>query len=237
MRTQPADSASAASATTGSAGTTRSGAKTILFLGTSLTAGYGINPDSAFPALIQRKLDSAKIGYLVRVAGLSGETSAGARRRIEWLLREPADVVLIETGANDGLRGLNPDSTRANIEAIIDAIRAKNRDSKIILAGMEAPPNLGADYTRRFSALFPLVAAEKDVVLIPFLLESVAGLPELNQSDGIHPNERGSVVIATTVWRTLRDEVRWRAESGERRAESGEWRADRVDRLIPDDLN
>jgi acyl-CoA thioesterase-1 len=182
---------------------THNGTKTILALGTSLTAGLGLDPDSAWPAIIQRKVDSAFPGFTVRNAGLSGETSAGARRRIEWLLRDPADVVMIETGANDMLRGLDPDSTRANVRAIVREVKARLPRAAIVLIGMQAPPNMGADYAARFAQLYAGVAAEEKVYLVPFLLQGVAGETSLNQSDGIHPNAAGARIAAENVWRIV----------------------------------
>ena len=179
----------------------------VLIVGTSLTDGLGLDPDSAYPALLQRKADSAGFRVDVRGAGLSGETSAGALRRIEWLLREPADVVMIETGANDGLRGLDVDSTRANLRTILRRVHAARPDARLLLAQMEAPPNLGQAYTARFREMFPAVAREEGALLIPFLLDSVAGIPALNQGDGIHPNEAGSRRVAENVWRALAPEL------------------------------
>jgi acyl-CoA thioesterase-1 len=175
----------------------------ILFLGTSLTAGLGLDPDSAYPAVIQRLADSAGFRTTVVAAGLSGETSAGALRRVDWLLRDRADVVVLETGANDGLRGLDPDSTRANITGIIRKIRAANPGTRILLAQMEAPPNLGAKYTREFRDGFLIVARDQEVTLIPFFLEGVAGVPELNQEDGIHPTAEGARRAARNMWKAL----------------------------------
>jgi len=180
----------------------------IVFLGTSLTAGLGLDPDQAYPALVQRKLDSAGLGYTVVNAGVSGESSAGAVRRIDWILREPPAVLLIETGANDGLRGQDPDSIKANIQLMIDQVRQRSPSTRIILAGMEALPNLGADYTRRFRAIFPALAAANHVALVPFLLDGVAGVDSLNQQDGIHPNETGARMVADNVWPVLRKELR-----------------------------
>lgn len=199
-------------ATTGSAGTPpvepRGPAPLqVLILGTSLTAGLGLDPDSAWPALLQRKADSAGLPVRIRGAGLSGETSAGALRRVEWLLREPADVVMIETGANDGLRGLDVDSTRANLRAILQRVRAARPAARLLLAQMEAPPNLGDTYTTRFREMFPAVARAEGALLVPFLLDGVAGIPDLNQGDGIHPNEAGSRRVADNVWRTLAPEL------------------------------
>lgn len=175
----------------------------MLIVGTSLTAGMGLDPDSAYPALLQRKADSAGLPVRIRGEGLSGETSAGALRRIDWLLREPAHVVMIETGANDGLRGLDVDSTRANLRAILRRVRTARPDARRLLAQMEAPPNLGETYTTRFREMFSAVARDEAAQLVPFLLDGVAGIPAMNQADGIHPNEAGSRRVAENVWRTL----------------------------------
>lgn len=181
-----------------------SGRRTIVFIGTSLTAGLGLDPDDAYPALIQKKADSARLDVDVVNAGVSGETSAGALRRIDWLLRGPADVVVIETGANDGLRGLNVDSTGANIRAILTKVKAVKPSARIALIQMEAPPNLGDRYTAAFRTMFPDLAREMGVTLVPFLLDRVAGVDALNQDDGIHPNEKGERIVAENVWRTVR---------------------------------
>lgn len=178
-----------------------------LIVGTSLTAGLGLDPDDAYPALLQRLADSAGLPVRIENAGLSGETSAGALRRIDWLLREPVDLVLLETGANDGLRGLDVDSTQANLRTIIRRIRARAPGARILLAQMESPPNLGEAYTSRFRAMFPTVAREEGAILVPFLLEGVAAVPEMNQGDGIHPNEAGARRVAANVWRTLGPEL------------------------------
>lgn len=178
--------------------------KTVLMVGTSLTAGLGLDPEEAYPALLQRKADSAGFHVDIVNAGLSGETSAGALRRMDWLLRGPADVVVIETGANDGLRGLDVDSTRANLRAIVAKVKAARPRARILLAQMEAPPNLGAKYTAAFSAMYQDVAKEAAVGVMPFLLRGVAGITSLNQQDGIHPNERGEQIVANNVWETLR---------------------------------
>jgi acyl-CoA thioesterase-1 len=202
-----AETASAANeSTTGSPGgaTDRAGAIRVLFIGTSLTAGMGLDPDSAYPAVIGRLADEAGYEIAVNAQGLSGETSAGALRRVDWLLsRERPEVVVLETGANDGLRGLRPDSTQANIVGIIRRVRAANPQAKVLLAQMEAPPNLGARYTREFHDLFMNVAREQQVILIPFFLEGVAGEPALNQGDGIHPNEEGARRAAGNMWNVL----------------------------------
>ena len=174
-----------------------------MFLGTSLTAGYGLTPPQAYPAVVERL--AAEQGTAIRAvnAGLSGETSAGALRRIDWVLRTPADIVVIETGANDGLRALEIEATRANIREIIARIRATQPTARIILVQMEAPPNFGADYTSRFRSMYGEIAAESGVTLIPFLLDGVAAVPDLNLQDGIHPNAAGAERVATNVWRTL----------------------------------
>ena len=176
----------------------------LLFVGTSLTAGLGLEPDEAYPALIARRIDSLRLPYRVDNAGYSGETSAGALRRIDWLAREPVDVLVLETGANDGLRGLSVDSMRANIQAIIDRVRAASPDVRIVLVGMEAPPNLGPRYTSEFRKVFPELAERNGAVLLPFLLEGVAAVDSLNQGDGIHPNAAGSRRLAETVWTAVR---------------------------------
>jgi acyl-CoA thioesterase-1 len=176
-----------------------------LFLGTSLTAGFGLDDPTteAYPAVIQRLANSAGVKALVVNAGLSGETSAGALRRADWLLKQKPDVVVIETGANDGLRGLNPDSTAANLRQLIDRIRAENSSARVLLLQMEAPTNLGADYTRTFHAVFGKVAAEEHVPLAPFFLNGVAGIPRLNQADGIHPTPEGARIAAHNLWPSL----------------------------------
>ena len=179
-------------------------APVILFIGTSLTAGYGLDPSEAYPARIQAKLDSAGLGYRVVNAGVSGETSAAALRRIEWLFaQEPPAVVVLETGGNDGLRGQDPDSLGANVTGILEAALRLNPQPKLILAGMEAPPNLGERYTSRFREVFPRAAAVTGAALIPFLLEGVGGVDSLNQADGIHPTAAGQLLLAETVWRVL----------------------------------
>lgn len=175
----------------------------ILFVGTSLTAGLGLDPEQSYPALIARRVDSLGLPYEVDNAGYSGETSAGALRRIDWLVRNPVDVLVLETGANDGLRGLSVDSMRANIQAIIDRVRAASPNVRILLVGMEAPPNLGPRYTSEFRKVFPEVAERNGATLLPFLLVGVAGIDSLNQGDGIHPNVAGSRRLAETVWGAL----------------------------------
>ena len=178
----------------------------IVFLGTSLTAGYGLpDPGLAYPALIQRRLDSLGLPFRVINAGVSGETSAGLLRRVDWVLAQgPIAVVVVETGANDGLRGQDPDSVKANIQAILDSPRRLRPPPRVVLAGMEAMPNLGPEYTARFRAIFPALARANGAALIPFLLDGVAAVDSLNQADGIHPTARGQVLVAENVWRVLR---------------------------------
>ncbi len=176
---------------------------TVLIEGTSLTAGYGLDPDQSYPALLQRKIDSAGLPFTVVNAGLSGETSAGALRRVDWLLRRPIDVFVLETGANDALRALDVDSTRAHILAIVRAVRRADPAARIALVQMEAPPNLGPRYTQAFHAMYGDIARREGLTLIPFLLDGVAGHPALEQADGLHPNVVGERAVAATVWRGL----------------------------------
>jgi acyl-CoA thioesterase-1 len=176
---------------------------TVVFLGTSLTAGLGLEPEQAYPALIQQKIDSAGLDFRVVNAGVSGETSAGARRRVDWLLREPVAMLVLETGANDGLRGLPPDSLRANIQAVFDRAKATSPTPKLVLVGMRVPPNYGRAYTESFQAVYAELARRNGAELVPFLLNGVGGVPRLNQADGIHPTAEGQRVMAETVWRVL----------------------------------
>lgn len=180
------------------------GEATVLLIGTSLTAGYGLEPEQAWPALVQEKVDSAGLPFTVVNAGVSGETSAGARRRLDWLLeQESPRVVVVETGANDGLRGQSIDSLEANLVAILERLATLRPRPVVIVAGMEAMPNLGARYVNAFRALYPRVAREHDAIYLPFLLDGVAGVARFNQADGIHPNAAGSVRIAENVWSVL----------------------------------
>ena len=176
---------------------------TILFAGTSLTAGLGLDPDSAYPMQIQQKFDSAWLPFTVVNAGVSGETSSGLLDRLDWLLRGRFDLLVLETGANDGLRGIAPATVKTNIEAALDRIRAKRPDARVVLVQMEALPNLGPRYAAEFHAVYPAVASAKRVTLIPFLLAGVAGHRDLNQGDGVHPNYRGERIVADNVWRAL----------------------------------
>ena len=175
----------------------------VLVLGTSLTAGLGLNESQAYPSLIQRKIDSAGIRLRVVNAGVSGETSAGGLRRVDWLLREPVAVLVLELGANDALRGQDLDATRRNLQEIMDRTRAAHPEAALVIAGMQAPPNLGSRYTTAFRDIFPDLARRNRAALIPFLLEGVAGVPRLNQADGIHPTAEGDSIVAENVWKVL----------------------------------
>ena len=175
----------------------------MLFLGTSLTAGLGLEPDSAFPQQLQRKIDAAGLSYQTVNAGVSGETSAGLLRRLDWVLQRPADVIVVETGANDGLRGQPVTGTQATIGQILDRIHREQPKARVLLVQMEAPTNLGASYTSAFRAMFPALARSHGATLLPFLLDGVAGRPALNQADGIHPNYVGERIVTENVWRGL----------------------------------
>lgn len=181
--------------------------KVILFFGNSLTAGMGLDPDKAFPALIQTTLDSLDFDYTVVNAGLSGETTSAGKNRLDWVLKQNTDIFVLELGANDGLRGIPLSETRKNLQAIIDAVRDKNPMTKIVLAGMQIPPNMGQEYTAEFKRIFPELAEKNEVYLIPFLLEDVGGVAELNQSDGIHPTSEGHKIVAQNVWEVLEEVV------------------------------
>jgi acyl-CoA thioesterase-1 len=178
--------------------------KIILFFGNSLTAGYGLEePSLAFPGLIQTRIDSLHLPYRVVNAGVSGETSAGGNGRIEWTLREPADVFVLELGANDGLRGIPVSETRKNLQSIIDKVKKSNPAVRLVITGMEAPPNMGKEFTDGFRAIFPKLAQDNRMAFVPFLLEGVAGEETLNQSDRIHPTVEGHRILMENVWKVL----------------------------------
>ncbi|MEZ4883327.1 MAG: arylesterase [Chitinophagales bacterium] len=176
--------------------------KNILFFGDSLTAGYGLEDElaMAYPQIIQEKIDSLALPYRVINAGLSGETTATGANRIGWVLKQKVDIFVLELGGNDALRGVKPDETHKNLQVILDKVKEKYPDAKVIVAGMEAPPSMGSIYTTEFRAVFKDIADNNEVVLIPFLLEKVGGIAELNQPDGIHPTEKGHRLVAETVW-------------------------------------
>jgi acyl-CoA thioesterase-1 len=180
--------------------------KTVLFFGDSLTAGYGLeDPEAAFPYLIEQKIDSLNLPYKVVSAGLSGETSAGGKNRIDWLLKQQMDVFVLELGANDGLRGLDVKETEKNLQSIIDQVHAKFPETKLVITGMMVPPSMGAKYADAFREIFPRLAKKNNAAFIPFLLEGVGGVPELNQGDGIHPTVEGHKILANNVWTVLKD--------------------------------
>ncbi len=178
--------------------------KHIVFFGNSLTAGYGLDPSQAFPALIQQRIDSLKLPYLAVNAGLSGETSAGGNTRVDWILKQPVEIFVLELGANDGLRGIQLDETVKNLQSITDKVKTAYPQAKIVLAGMQVPPNMGKAYSDRFRALYGELAEKNNAALVPFLLEGVGGIPELNQGDGIHPTAEGHKILAENVWKVLK---------------------------------
>lgn len=188
-------------------GDSKSG-KVILFFGNSLTAGMGLDPEEAFPAFVQEKLDSLGYEYTVVNAGLSGETTASGRNRLPWVLTQDVSVFILELGANDGLRGIPLEETRSNLRAMIEQVREENPEAAIVLAGMQIPPNMGPAYTREFREIFPTLASEYETALIPFLLEDVGGIPELNQDDGIHPTKEGHRIIARNIWPVIEEVIR-----------------------------
>jgi acyl-CoA thioesterase-1 len=177
--------------------------KTVLFLGDSITAGYGVDPSQAYPAIIQNKIDAKGWRFRVINAGQSGDTSAGGLGRLEWLLKNRIDVLVLELGANDGLRGLPVDNTKKNLQAIIDRTRERYPQVKIIIAGMKLPPNWGGDYSRRFEAMFSELAKKNKAPLVPFVLEGVGGVRDLNLPDAIHPTAEGHKLVAANVWKVL----------------------------------
>lgn len=178
--------------------------RVILFLGDSLSAGYGLDPEQAFPALIQDRIDGQGLPFEVVNAGLSGDTTSGGLARIDWLLKRPVDVLFLELGGNDGLRGISPKVTSKNLQGIIDKTRQSYPEAAVVVAGMLVPPNMGPDYFAQFRSVFPEIASRNNATLIPFLLEGVAGRPELNLPDGIHPTARGHGLVAEHVWGFLK---------------------------------
>jgi acyl-CoA thioesterase-1 len=181
--------------------------KTIVFFGTSLTAGYGLDPSQSYPALIQNKIDSLGLDYKVVNAGLSGETTSGGNNRIDWVLRQPVDVFVLELGANDGLRGIDPRESRKNLQSIIDKVKAKYPEAEIVMVGMEIPPSMGGAYGAQFRVIFRELAEKNELHLVPFLLKGVGGERLLNQADGIHPNAAGQKILAENVWGVLKDVI------------------------------
>ncbi|HYE31098.1 MAG TPA: arylesterase [Methylomirabilota bacterium] len=178
--------------------------KRILVIGDSIAAGYGLDPSEAFPALLQEKIEQSGLKWKVQNAGVSGDTSAGGVGRIDWLLKNPVDILVLELGGNDGLRGVDPESTKKNLQEIITRTKGKYPQAKIVIAGMQMPANMGAEYTRRFAAIYGELAKENKAALVPFLLEGVGGIARLNQPDRIHPTAEGHRIIAENVWKTLK---------------------------------
>jgi acyl-CoA thioesterase I len=176
----------------------------LVVLGDSIAAGHGLEPEEAFPALLQQKVDQEKWPFLVVNAGVSGDTTAGGLRRIEWLLRQRIDVLVLELGGNDGLRGLPPTATRTNLQGTIDRIRARYPDALIVMAGMQMPLNMGDEYRKEFERVFVELSEKNKLPLVPSLLEGVGGRPDLNQADRIHPTAEGQRIIAENVWKVLR---------------------------------
>lgn len=178
--------------------------KVILFYGNSLTAAYGLDTKEGFPNKIQQRLDSLGLAYNVINSGLSGETTSGGLNRLDWVLNQPVDIFVLELGANDGLRGIPISETMNNLQRMIDMVKKKNPETLIILAGMQIPPNMGEDYTAQFKEMYPALAESNNILLIPFLLEGVAGIPSLNLEDGIHPTAEGQKIVANNVWEILK---------------------------------
>jgi acyl-CoA thioesterase-1 len=179
--------------------------KNILIFGDSLTAGLGLETEESFPSLLGDKIDSLQLPYEVINAGLSGETSAAGKARIDWLLKDQVDIFVLELGANDGLRGIPVSETRKNLQSIIDQVKAKYPEAKLVMVGMEVPPNMGKTYASDFRIIFPDLAKKNNMALVPFLLDRVGGIPELNQADGIHPTAAGHQILADNVWKVLKD--------------------------------
>ncbi len=202
---QPAGAPTAPDAGSSNTGdTSPASTKNVLIIGDSITAGYGLQTEQAFPAILQDKVDELDWPFTIVDGGLSGDTSAGGLRRITWLLRQPVDILILELGGNDGLRGTSPEATEQNLQGIIDKVKEQNPEAKIILAGMQIPPNLGQEYTAKFREIFPTLAERNDALLIPFILEGVGGVSSLMQADGIHPTAEGHVKVADNVWEVLK---------------------------------
>lgn len=185
--------------------TATSTTKKIIVFGDSLTAGYGLEDvNDAFPGIIQNKIEALELSYSIVNSGVSGETTSGGKNRIDWVLKDEPSIFILELGANDGLRGVPLNQTKENLQAIIDAVKKKYPNTKIVLAGMQLPPNMGQEYTTEFKNMFPVLAQKNDTYLIPFLLENVGGVAALNQTDGIHPTKEGHEILATNVWQVLK---------------------------------
>ncbi|HWC61571.1 MAG TPA: arylesterase [Verrucomicrobiae bacterium] len=184
--------------------TEKAAPKSVVVLGDSIAAGYGVESSEAYPALLQEKIDAAGLNFTVVNAGVSGDTSADGLNRIKWLLRRPIDVLVLELGGNDGLRGIPASTTETNLQMVIDRVKQKYPSAQIVIAGMQMPPNMGEAYTTIFKNIFPTLAKKNHAALVPFLLEGVGGRPELNQPDHIHPTAAGHQIVAENVWKVLR---------------------------------
>ena len=181
--------------------------KRIVILGDSITAGYGLDPGESYPAVLQKKIDQAKLPFVVANAGVSGDTTAGGLRRVAWAMTKGADILVIALGGNDGLRGISPAETKKNLLGIVSKARTRNPKIQVFIAGMQMPDNMGHEFTERFKTLFPAVAKESKSTLIPFLIEGVGGDERLNQADGIHPTAEGQKIIAENVWKILQPKL------------------------------
>jgi len=181
--------------------------KRIVILGDSITAGYGLDPRESYPAVLQKKIDRAKLPFVVANAGVSGDTTAGGLRRVAWAMTKGADILVIALGGNDGLRGISPAETKKNLLGIVSKARTRNPKIQIFIAGVQMPDNMGPEFTERFKTLFPAVAKESKSTLIPFLIEGVGGDEKLNQADGIHPTAEGQKIIAENVWKILQPKL------------------------------
>lgn len=203
----PSSYSSATTTNSSKTATGQNSKKTILFFGDSLTAGLGLEEEEAFPALIQDRIDSLNLDYQVINAGLSGETSAGGKGRIEWVLNRPIDIFVLELGANDMLRGLALEETEKNLRGILDKVKELSPDASIVIAGMEAPANMGPDYTKGFKSMYARLAKDYNAAFIPFLLEGLMGRPEMSIGDGKHPNAEGQKVVRDNVWKVLKEYI------------------------------
>jgi acyl-CoA thioesterase-1 len=188
--------------------------RTILFLGDSITAGYGLDLDQAYPGLIQKRIDAQGWNFKVVNAGQSGDTTAGGLARLDWVLQNRVDVLVLELGANDGLRGLSVEAIKKNLQAIIERTKQRHPEAKIVIAGMKVPPNMGDDYGRKFEAVFADLAKRNNAPFVPFILEGVGGTRELNLPDGIHPTAKGHEIVAGNVWKVLEPVLRSLVASG-----------------------
>lgn len=200
--------ACAAEPVSAGSGDTRTGPRNVVVLGDSLAAGFGVDPSEAYPALLQEQIRRAALPFKIINAGVSGDTTAGGLRRIDWLMKQPVDVLVLELGGNDGLRGLPVTAMRTNLQGIITKAKSRNPQVRVVVAGMQMPPNMGAEFAKAFSETFPEIAKANNASLVPFLLEGVGGVPELNLPDMVHPNPKGHQMVAANVWKVLEPVLR-----------------------------